>query len=100
MKLVIVGKSSESDSPSIIGTYTFMFQGDTASAPSIRLVEANLDFCVGDRQKALKKGINALLGSIRNLQALPRHERRLGISPMYRQSCLVLYKNKWICILY
>jgi hypothetical protein len=90
MKLFIIGTRSQNDS--IVETYTFIFQTIDKYVPSVRLAETNETFCVHHLQRSFKKGINALLRSIRDLPPLPRHGRRLGVSLLYRQSCPAPYQ--------
>jgi len=92
MKLFIIGRESRNSSPTIVESYTFVFQSIAESAPSIKLVETNEEFSVHDLQKSFKKGVNTLLRSIRDLPALPRHGRKLGASLLFRKSCPMLYQ--------
>lgn len=92
MKLFIIGRGSRNSSPTIVETYTFVFQSTAESAPSVKLVETNQNFSVHDLQKSFKKGVNTLLRSIRDLPALPRHGRKIGASLLFRKSCPILYQ--------
>lgn len=92
MKIFIIGRGSLNSSPTIVESYTFVFQGTAESVPAVKLVETNQEFSVYDLQKSFKKGVNTLLRSVRDLPALPRHGRKLGASLLFRKSCPMLYQ--------
>lgn len=91
LRVFVGGDSGMNDAAT--ETYTFVFKTDANQRGlAVAVKETHQVFSPSRLQASFKKGITALLVSIRDLPPLPRHRRRMSFSLRYHDTCPRLYQ--------